>query len=87
MQVDSVKKKRFLLDMARILSNDTLKKISDEVQEINYLPITKMSLEKRISEARGYSNFSDIFMVSALEGTGIDDLRVSLMNLLFIPQF
>lgn len=76
-QVDAIKKKRFLLDMARLLTNDSLKKISDEVKTIKYKPITKMSLEKRIAGGRGYSNFNDIFMVSALDGMGVDELRVS----------
>ncbi|XP_026677151.1 GTPase Era, mitochondrial-like [Diaphorina citri] len=79
-KVDSLKKKRFLLDMARILTNDTLKKITDDLKSIKYIPETEKALEKRISESRGYSNFNDIFMVSALEGTGIDDLRNFLLS-------
>lgn len=75
--------------MARLLTNDSLKKISDEVKTIKYKPITKMSLEKRIAGGRGYSNFNDIFMVSALDGMGVDELRVSFSLLklhgLFLP--
>uniref|UniRef100_A0A8D8S1Z2 GTPase Era, mitochondrial n=1 Tax=Cacopsylla melanoneura TaxID=428564 RepID=A0A8D8S1Z2_9HEMI len=79
-KVDAIKKKRFLLDMARLLTNDTLRKINNEVQNVKYKPETKMALEERISQAKGYSNFSDIFMVSALEGTGISDLRNYLLS-------
>ncbi|KAL1456944.1 hypothetical protein WDU94_001628 [Cyamophila willieti] len=79
-KVDAIKKKRFLLDMARLLTNDTLRKINDEAQKVKYKTETKMALEDRIAQGKGYSNFSDIFMVSALEGVGIGDLRNYLLS-------
>lgn len=58
-----MKSKRKLLDVVRILCNN----------KIAGLPISKLSQEGPMN---GFSGFSDVFMISALEGDGLNSIKV-----------
>lgn len=59
MQIDAIKSKRKLLDVARLLTESCLKGKPFYKKEMN---------TKEVSEYKGWPNFSEVFMVSALTG-------------------
>lgn len=44
--------------------------------------LTETVILKRIENQAGFSGFKEIFMISALDGDGVDDLRVNYSFLL-----
>lgn len=63
-QVDMLKSKKQLLDIIKILTNGI----------IAGNPIPKG--EKNHNKTLGYGYFSDVFLVSALNGDGVRDIKV-----------
>ncbi|XP_077302064.1 GTPase Era, mitochondrial-like [Arctopsyche grandis] len=66
-KIDLMKSKRKLLDVVRILCNN----------KIAGLPISKLSQEGPMN---GFGGFSDVFMISALEGDGLNSIKEYLMK-------
>lgn len=83
-KIDMLPTKRILLDLARLLTENTLK-----VKDRNYTvwkgARTANKFEKNINRpvkykldtSRGWTNFSEVFMVSALVGDGLKTVMVS----------
>jgi len=69
-KIDLLKSKRELLDLVQILSNGI----------VAGKPIVKGLTSRRCNNKNGYSRFSDVFMVSALEGDGIEKIKKYLMK-------
>lgn len=67
-QIDMLKSKGQLLTLIHNLTNGMIagKKI----------PSSKRRATLKAKEPRGYSKFSDVFLVSALNGDGVDDIKV-----------
>lgn len=72
-KIDALKSKRLLLDLVRLLTNDTL---SMKMKKAKSLKESAMSKEK-INTKNGWSNFSDVFMVSSITGNGLEEIHVS----------
>lgn len=89
-KIDTMKSKRVLLDLAQSLSNDTMTgKLKTEKFAVNSIrrpsdtppppkdaPMTKQKKWERI----GWSNFSNIFMISSLTGDGLDGVMVRIQS-------
>lgn len=78
-KIDTLKSKRVLLELTRLLTEDTLapkgfgpKAISRSKENRDVIEEIKLK-EKRIS----WPHFSGIFMISALTGDGIDGIMVT----------
>lgn len=73
-KIDAIKSKRVLLDLARLLTNNKLMQSNKSV-------IAKKTNEKdqKVTERIvGWSNFTDVFMISSLTGDGMPGIMVSL---------
>ena len=51
-----------------------MKRLEEAVDHKN---LSDDELFERVKDLKGWRNFSSVFMVSALEDDGVDDLRVS----------
>ncbi|CAG9863947.1 unnamed protein product [Phyllotreta striolata] len=71
-KVDDIKSKRKLLDITRNVTENSLDGKPIEHVKRNY--------KKEDNEYKGWAYFSDIFMVSALTGDGMDDVRNYLVS-------
>ncbi|XP_067011520.2 GTPase Era, mitochondrial [Anabrus simplex] len=78
-KVDAVKSKRKLLDLVKILTNDSLKSSKDVPSERRYQQ-SELSVKHFIKQERGWSYFSEVFMVSALTGSGVADIKDYLLQ-------
>lgn len=65
-----MKSKRKLLDVTKALTNNYL----------NGVPFGKSGSEKKETEIRTWPYFSEVFMVSALHGDGVDDIKNYLLE-------
>ncbi|CAH1997401.1 unnamed protein product [Acanthoscelides obtectus] len=70
-KIDALKSKRKLLDLARLLTENCL--------DGKPMPGTK-SFNREGSDMKGWPYFQDIFMVSALTGDGLEDVRNYLIS-------
>ncbi|EDV49290.1 GTPase Era, mitochondrial [Drosophila erecta] len=70
-KIDALKSKRLLLDLIKTLTNDTLTVGKREVQAIS-TPAKEIRINKRESS---WSHFSDVFLVSALTGNGLQEMQ------------
>ncbi|XP_055856391.1 GTPase Era, mitochondrial [Episyrphus balteatus] len=73
-KIDALKSKRVLLDLVKKLTNDTLsgKKKSPKKDDKNrefVAPVTDLKTKQA-----GWSNFSDVFMVSSIIGDGLNEI-------------
>lgn len=71
-KIDTLKSKRVLLDLARTLTNNTL-------MQSKKVPSKNIVLEKP-EKSVGWSNFSDVFMISSVTGDGMSAIMVSNIN-------
>jgi hypothetical protein len=99
-----VKTKRKLLDVVRLLTNNSLteqSKTSEHGQspvidyteymqqqrshkshnqvkdELNSLILSELQVQRKVVNERGWPNFREVFMVSALLGDGMNDIKVT----------
>lgn len=96
LQIDLLKSKCFLLDLARSLTCFKHENIHipesyniNSEKKMNHKPlnIQERMLGKKIKQSVGWANFKDIFMVSATLHHGSSDIMVSCLNiLLFIKK-
>lgn len=75
LQVDLVKSKRQLLTIIRNLTNGHIAG--------NRIPSTE---NRKKTLDKGYSHFSDVFMVSALIGDGVAAVKVIYLFIIFYQQ-
>ncbi|XP_055902951.1 GTPase Era, mitochondrial [Eupeodes corollae] len=75
-KIDALKSKRILLDLVKKLTNDTLSgkrkssKKDDKEKEREFVaPVVELK-----SRQAGWSNFSDVFMVSSIIGDGLSEI-------------
>lgn len=74
--MDKFKSKNMLLSVIHNLTNGVLAG--------NPIPGEKRASSKRVKYIeRGYSKFSDVFLVSALNGDGVTDIKVIYYKFLF----
>ena len=77
------------MDIIRNLTKDTLKnpesssnsrqwqqQHTSKNEEEMYEHLSEQELQKRVMKEKGWSNFREIFMISALNGEGTDDVKV-----------
>lgn len=92
LQIDLLKSKSFLLDLARSLTcfKHEHFHIPDPYnmnfeKKMNHKPsnIQERMLRKKIKHSVGWANFKDIFMVSATLHHGSSDIMVGCLNILF----
>ena len=77
--MDKLKSKRKLLELVRLLTCDSL----DTTKKVVILPnLSEIQVTKMIQNQRGWPAFSQVFMISALDGTGIPDLKVNFSSYL-----
>ena len=69
-KIDTLKSKRLLLDVIRLLTNDTL---SMKVKKSKTADVAK----EKETPKDGWSNFSDVFMISSITGSGLSEIHVS----------
>nr|XP_018900236.1 PREDICTED: GTPase Era, mitochondrial [Bemisia tabaci] len=83
-KIDLIRNKRNLLKLTDALSNRSVrgqrKEESFKKQEEKSGGLTEMVILKRIENQAGFSGFKEIFMISALDGDGVDDLRNYLLS-------
>lgn len=72
MQIDTVKSKRNLLDITKMLTGGVLNK--DRNFEGNTL--SEKSIQDIIKNKKSWEHFNYVFMISALLGTGTPELKV-----------
>lgn len=77
-KVDCIKKKKELLTLCDKLTCKTLGNISTCL-DINE-KLTEITVQKRIENIKGWPGFEKVFMVSALEGSGVSDIMEYLMK-------
>ncbi|EDX13135.1 GTPase Era, mitochondrial [Drosophila simulans] len=70
-KIDALKSKRLLLDLIKTLTNDTLTVGKREAQAKS-APVKEIRINKRESS---WSHFSDVFLVSALTGNGLQEMQ------------
>lgn len=80
-KVDMLRSKRVLLDLARILTENTLKCNERHLQvwkssSQKFLKEISRPVKYKIEKSAGWPNFSEIFMVSALNGDGLKNVLV-----------
>lgn len=75
-KIDTVKSKRHLLDLTKKLTCGILKK--NRSSEENSL--SEKRIQDIIKNKKTWENFSNIFMISALLGTGITELKTYLLS-------
>lgn len=85
-QIDLLKSKSYLLDLARSLTcykhnNIHIPKpytvTSEKRRTHENLKIQERMLGKKITKSVGWENFKDVFMVSAIHSLGSSDIKVS----------
>lgn len=95
LQIDLLKSKSFLLDLARSLTcfkhehfNIPKPYIMNSEEKMDHKPsnIQERLLEKKVKQSVGWANFKDVFMVSAILHHGSSDIMVSCLNLLLFIQ-
>lgn len=82
-KIDELRSKRILLDLGRLLTENTLQ-VQDRRFQVWRGAKTASKFEKEMNrpvkykseQSRGWPNFSDIFMVSALYGDGLQAVMV-----------
>jgi hypothetical protein len=105
LQIDAVKTKRKLLDVVRLLTNNSLAgqsrnsghepasvidyaecvghQIADMSHnhpvrdEVNYDKLSELQIHRKVLNERGWPHFREVFMVSALMGDGMNDVKVT----------
>ncbi|KAK9504703.1 hypothetical protein O3M35_010973 [Rhynocoris fuscipes] len=78
-KVDTVKSKRKLLDITDVLTAGKLRNSTiDSIDSSNDL--SEKSIQDRIKNQHHWEQFSQVFMVSALLGTGVSELKAYLLN-------
>ncbi|XP_054257911.1 GTPase Era, mitochondrial [Macrosteles quadrilineatus] len=78
-KVDTVKKKRYLLELADRLSCKSI--VDPDVnKKIGKRSVTEKEVMQEIKNQSGWPNFSQVFMVSALEGLGVGEVMEYLMQ-------
>lgn len=105
LQIDAMKTKRKLLDVVRLLTNNSLtgqsktsehepssvidypecieqqqahKSHNHQVKDDMNSPIlSELQVQRKVVNERGWPNFREVFMVSALLGDGMNDIKVT----------
>uniref|UniRef100_A0A1B6EQ39 GTPase Era, mitochondrial n=1 Tax=Cuerna arida TaxID=1464854 RepID=A0A1B6EQ39_9HEMI len=72
-KVDMVKKKRYLLELSDRLTCKRLTSPGDAQKE-NRTNLSEEEVMREMKKQSGWSNFCQVFMVSALEGSGVGDV-------------
>lgn len=74
-KMDTLKSKRQLLEVSQNLTSGKLK--TDPCNRLNIGRLSEIEIKKAIEEKKQlqWEHFSDVFMLSALLGTGVNDLR------------
>lgn len=80
-KVDTLRSKRILLDLARLLTENTLKCKERHLQvwknsSQKFLKELSRPVKYKVETSPGWPNFSEIFMVSALNGDGLKNVLV-----------
>ncbi|KAH8253760.1 hypothetical protein KR032_006786 [Drosophila birchii] len=78
-KIDALKSKRVLLDLIKTLTNDTLTN-RRRVHDVRHAPTAPESDQpaggNRLNQREtSWSHFSDVFLVSAMTGTGLNELQ------------
>lgn len=78
-KIDALKSKRVLLDLIKTLTNDTLttrRGAKDVTQAPTAKESDQLAAGNRLNQREtSWSHFSDVFLVSAMTGTGLNDLQ------------
>lgn len=91
-QIDQLKSKSYLLDLARSLTCFKNKNFhvpepyimsSKEKEAHKRSKVQERMLNRKIKQSNGWGNFSDVFMVSAVLNHGTSDIKVKHFNILF----
>lgn len=77
LKVDVVKNKRYLLELADKLTCAKLRDTNTIPSVLNTSTLSEEELMTQIHNQSGWPNFSQVFMVSALEGSGVSEVMVS----------
>lgn len=77
LQIDCLKSKRILLDLADKLTSNKLSKTVVERRVNTSEKISEIDIQRRIKNESGWPGFQEVFMVSAIEGFGMGDIMVS----------
>jgi len=76
-KIDTLKSKRTLLDLSQKLTGQKLK---DYEKEVQHEQLTESEIWGKIKQEPYWEHFSDVFMVSALLGSGTSDLKNYLLG-------
>ncbi|XP_071443917.1 GTPase Era, mitochondrial [Hetaerina americana] len=93
-KVDSLKSKRKLLDLTRVLTCGSLKGIEDhgnakincendhnnQFVKDNHRVIPAMDIDKVVKSQIGWPYFENVFMISALKGDGVDFIKECILQ-------
>lgn len=79
-QVDTVKKKRYLLELADRLTCKKLRNQEAPTRQ-QWLKMSEDEVWKEVKRQSGWPHFHQVFMVSALEGLGVGEVMVRTLRL------
>ncbi|RZF34492.1 hypothetical protein LSTR_LSTR011734 [Laodelphax striatellus] len=80
-KIDCIKSKGVLLDLVGHLTcTGHSKKLFNMLKDDVWSPKTEFSLQKQVKMNKGWPFFKEVFMVSALDGNGIGDIKEYLLR-------
>lgn len=77
-KIDTLKSKSQLLDLSKKLTGGKMK--SNASEDISKEPVSEIELQQIIKKKQYWENFSEVFMVSALLGKGMQDFKNYLLS-------